>query len=40
MEYRYKGMKAIFLENELLRVGVLADKRLPWLCPGRCGWGP
>jgi hypothetical protein len=25
-EYRYKGMKAVFLENELLRVGVLADK--------------
>ena len=26
LEYRYKGMKAVFLENELLRVGVLADK--------------
>jgi galactose mutarotase-like enzyme len=26
LEYQYKGMRAVFLENELLRVGVLADK--------------
>jgi galactose mutarotase-like enzyme len=26
LEYRYKGMRAVFLENELLRVGVLAGK--------------
>ncbi len=26
LEYRYRGMRAVFLENELLRVGVLADK--------------
>jgi hypothetical protein len=25
-EYRYRGMRAVYLENELLRVGVLADK--------------
>jgi hypothetical protein len=25
-EYQYKGMRVVFLENELLRVGVLADK--------------
>jgi galactose mutarotase-like enzyme len=25
-EYRYRGMRAVFLENERLRVGVLADK--------------
>ncbi len=25
-DYQYKGMKVGFLENELLRVGVLADK--------------
>jgi hypothetical protein len=26
LEYRYQGMRAVSLENELLRVGVLADK--------------
>jgi hypothetical protein len=26
LEYQFKGMRAVFLENELLRVGVLADK--------------
>jgi hypothetical protein len=26
LEYRYRDMRAVFLENELLRVGVLADK--------------
>ena len=26
LEYRYRGMRAVSLENELLRVGVLADK--------------
>ena len=26
LEYRYKGMRTVFLENEKLRVGVLADK--------------
>lgn len=26
LEYRYKGMKTVFLENEKLRAGVLADK--------------
>lgn len=26
LEYRYRGMRAVFLENESLRVGVLADK--------------
>ncbi len=26
LEYGYKGMRAVFLENEKLRVGVLADK--------------
>ena len=26
MGYRYRGMRAVFLENELLRIGVLADK--------------
>ena len=26
LEYRYKGMRAVFLENEKLRVGVLVDK--------------
>lgn len=25
LEYRYKGMRAVFLENEKLRVGILAD---------------
>jgi hypothetical protein len=26
LECQYKGMRVVFLENELLRVGVLADK--------------
>lgn len=26
LEYQYRGMRVVFLENELLRVGVLADK--------------
>ena len=26
LEYRYLGMRAVYLENELLRVGVLANK--------------
>jgi hypothetical protein len=26
LEYRYKGLRAVFLENELLRVGIIADK--------------
>ena len=26
LEYRYIGMRAVYLENELLRVGVLANK--------------
>jgi len=26
LEYNYMGMRTVFLENELLRVGVLADK--------------
>jgi galactose mutarotase-like enzyme len=26
LEYRYEGMRVVFLENELLRVGVLADR--------------
>jgi hypothetical protein len=26
LEYRYKGMRAVFLESETLRIGVLADK--------------
>jgi galactose mutarotase-like enzyme len=26
LEYQYKGLRAVFLENELLRVGILADK--------------
>jgi hypothetical protein len=26
LEYRYRGMKVVSLENEFLRVGVLADK--------------
>jgi galactose mutarotase-like enzyme len=26
LEYRYRGMRVVFLENELLRIGVLADK--------------
>ncbi len=26
LEYRYKGLRAVFLENELLRVRIIADK--------------
>ena len=26
LEYEYKGMRVVFLENEKLRVGVLVDK--------------